>query len=239
MYIFKKIILKLLTPLIAVLKISLYYGMPQHLSRPTAIDLLEKRALESSAVYIEKNGNRAVIFKSRSQLWSFALNQITLNGIHAEFGVSWGKSITYFASRLPSEQTIFGFDSFYGLKEDFTGTHFTKGAFTTNGKLPKVPKNVVLLKGWFSEVLPDFLINNLAPFSFIHLDADTYESTKEVLDLIKDRINSGTIIIFDEYIGVPNWYNNEHKAWIELVEIKKFDYEYIAFSSQSTVLRIK
>lgn len=235
----KKIVLKFLTPLIAVLRISLYYAMPQHLSRPTAIDSLEKRALESSAVYIEKHGGRAVIFKSRSQLWSFALDQVAIKGIYAEFGVSWGKSITYFASRLPSDQTIFGFDSFLGLKEDFTGTHFTKGAFTTNGVLPKVPKNVVLFKGWFNEVLPDFLIQNLAPFSFIHFDADTYESTKEVLDLIKERITSGTIIVFDEYIGVPNWYNNEHKAWIELVDIKKLNYEYIAFSSQSTVLRIK
>lgn len=239
MHLSKKIVLKLLTPFIAVLRISLFYGMPQKLSRPTTIDFLEKRALESSAAYIEKFGSRAVIFQSRSQLWSFALNQITITGIYAEFGVSWGKSITYFASRLPLGQTIFGFDSFYGLKEDFTGTHFTKGAFTTNGTLPKVPKNVVLLKGWFNEVLPDFLVKNLAPFSFIHLDADTYESTKEVLDLIKDRIIPGTIIIFDEYIGVPNWYNNEHKAWIELVEIKKFQYDYIAFSSQSTVLRVK
>jgi len=235
---FKNIALRLFTPLIAILRIFLYYGLPQHMSRPTAIDLLEKRALESSAIYIEKNGSRAVIFKSRTQLWSFALNQITLNGICAEFGVSWGKSITYFASRLPAGQKIFGFDSFYGLKEDFSGTQFTKGAFTTNGVLPKVPKNVVLIKGWFNETLPGFLTDNLENFSFIHLDADTYESTKEVLDFIKDRITTGTIIVFDEYIGVPNWYNNEHKAWSELVRVKKLEYEYIAFSSQSIVLRI-
>lgn len=235
---FKNIALRLFTPLIAILRIFLYYGLPQHISRPTAIDLLEKRALESSAVYIEKNGSRAVIFKSRTQLWSFALNQITLNGIWAEFGVSWGKSITYFARRLPARQKIFGFDSFYGLKEDFSGTQFTKGAFTTNGVLPKVPENVVLIKGWFNETLPGFLTDNLENFSFIHLDADTYESTKEVLDFIKDRITTGTIIVFDEYIGAPNWYNNEHKAWSELVRVKKLEYEYIAFSSQSIVLRI-
>ena len=236
---FKNIILKLLAPFIATFRIFLYYGLPQRLSRPTAIDLLEKRALESSAEYIEKNGSSAVVFKTRSQLWSFALNQITLNGIHAEFGVSWGKSITFFANRLPPEQTIFGFDSFQGLKEDFAGTQFTKGAFTTGGELPKVPKNVVLIKGWFNEMLPVFLTNNLEHFSFIHLDADTYDSTKVVLDLLEDRIISGTIVVFDEYIGVPNWFNNEHKAWSELVKIKKIEYEYIAFSPQSAVLRIK
>ena len=234
----KNIALRVLTPLIAILKIFLYYGLPQHMSRPTAIDLLEKRALESSAIYIEKNGSRAVIFKSRTQLWSFALNQVTLNGIYAEFGVSWGKSITYFANRLPAGQKIFGFDSFYGLKEDFTGTHFTKGAFTTKGVLPKVPKNVELIKGWFDETVPSFLEENPEAFSFIHLDADTYESTKEVLDLLEERITTGTIIVFDEYIGVPNWYNNEHKAWSELVRTKKLEYEYIAFSSQSIALKI-
>jgi predicted O-methyltransferase YrrM len=235
---FKNFTLYLLKPLIAILRIFLYYGLPQHISRPTAIDFLEKRALESSADYIEKNGSHAVIFKSRTQLWSFALNQVTLSGIYAEFGVSWGKSITYFAKRLQPGRIIFGFDSFYGLKEDFSGTHFTKGAFTTKGVLPKVPKNVVLNKGWFGETLPGFLLKNLESFSFIHLDADTYESTKEVLDLIKDRITSGTIIVFDEYIGVPNWYNNEHKAWSEFIAATKLEYKYIAFSSQSIALRI-
>ena len=235
---FKNFGFYLLKPLIKIFRIFLYYGLPQHMTRPTTIDFLEKRALESSAVYIEKNGGRASIFRSRTQLWSFALNKVTLSGVYAEFGVSSGKSITYLANRLPSEQIMFGFDSFYGLKEDFSGTHFTKGTFTTGGILPKVPKNVVLNKGWFSETLPGFLLKNLGPFSFIHLDADTYESTKEVLDLIKERITSGTIIVFDEYIGVPNWYNNEHKAWIEFIAVTKLEYEYIAFSSQSIAIRI-
>ena len=75
-----------------------------------------------------------------------------------------------------------GFDSFQGLKEDFWGTTFTKGAFSTNRKIPSFPNNVKLVEGWFNETLPSFLQEHATNFSFIHLDADTYTSTKEILD---------------------------------------------------------
>lgn len=225
-------------PLISILKIFLYYALPERIVRPTAIDILEMRALESSALYIENNGKNAMIFRSRPNLWSFALNQVATKGIFIEFGVSWGKSINYFAKRLPKDKTIFGFDSFQGLRENFTGTGFGKEAFTTGGKLPKVPDNVVLVKGWFKDTLPSFLEQNLNTISFIHMDADTYESTKEVLDLVADRIKFGTIVVFDEYIGNPNWINNEYKAWKEFVAKKNINYQYIAFSPQAAVVRV-
>jgi hypothetical protein len=72
----------------------------------------------------------------------------------------------------------------------------------------------------------------------MHLDADTYDSTKIVLELTADRIKPGTIIVFDEYFGYPNWQNNEAKAWKEFVEFYKRDYAYIAFSSQSVAIKV-
>ena len=230
--------MRILNPFIGLIRICLFYGLPSRITRPTTIDVLENRALESSAKYIEANGKNAMIFKDRADLWSFAINKTNNNGLFAEFGVSWGKSLKYLSACLPKNQTIFGFDSFQGLQEDFLGTPFTKGTFTTNLKIPAFPSNVILIKGWFSETLPNFLQNYDQHFSFIHLDADTYDSTKIVLELTANRIKSGTIVIFDEYFGYPNWQNNEAKAWKDFVEFYKKDYTYIAFSSQSVAIKV-
>jgi hypothetical protein len=51
----------------------------------------------------------------------------------------------------------YGFDSFYGLQENWKGGWFSKNHFSLNGKSPKVNKNVKLIKGWFKNTLPIFL----------------------------------------------------------------------------------
>jgi len=234
----KNVLIKFLSPLITFFRIINYNALPTRLIRPTAIDALYDRAQVSSAKYIEQNISTAMIFKERTELWSYALDSVTVNGINLEFGVSWGKSINYFSKILGPERKIFGFDSFLGLKQDFFGTPFTQKSFSTGGSLPRVNKNVELIVGWFSETLPEFLLSHVELFSFVHLDADTYESTIEVLDLISDRITLGTVIVFDEYIGIPNWMNNEYRAWAEFVEKRNLKYQYIAFSPQSVAIKI-
>ena len=97
----------------------------------------------------------------------------------------------------------------------------------------------MLIHGWFADTLPTFLKEHSSPFNFIHMDADTYESTKQVLDLIGSRIIAGTIIVFDEYQGNPNWINCEYKAWQEFVSLHKINYQYLAFSPQSATLIVK
>jgi hypothetical protein len=71
------------------------------------------------------------------------------------------------------------------------------------------------------------------------MDADTYESTKCVLDLIRSRITTGTIIVFDEYLGNPNWVNCEFRAWQEFAGLHKITYQYLAFSPQAAALIVK
>jgi predicted O-methyltransferase YrrM len=234
----KNISAKLLIPFISLVKLIFFYALPSRLIKPTAIDVLNDLTQESSARYIDENIDHAMIFNQRTDLWSYSINSVSVNGMYVEFGVSWGKSINYISKILKSGQTITGFDSFLGLKEDFLGTKFTKNSFSTGGKIPKVGKNVELRVGWFSDTIPKFLSERSDLFSFIHMDADTYTSTTEVLELIKDRISDGTILVFDEYIGVPNWQNNEYKAWTEFVRKYKIKYQYIAFSSQAVAIRV-
>lgn len=234
----KNLLIKILWPYISLKKTIFFYALPAKLSNPTSIDYLKGRVLQSSAVFIEENCSKAIIFSTRDKFWDYAISLADKQKIFAEFGVSWGKSINYFAKKLPKETIIYGFDSFEGLREDFTGTSFARGSFSTNGELPKVPKNVKLIRGWFENSLPGFLNEIQGNFGLIHLDADTYESTRLVLELLGNRIASGCIVMFDEYQGVPNWENHEHKAWTEFAKRHKIKYEYIAFAPQGAMIRI-
>lgn len=227
-----------LRPLIILSKLVFLNALPTRLAKPNTIDLLEVRAQESSAEFVESFGNKAMLFRDREEFWRYAVKRVSIEGIYAEFGVSWGKSLSRLVNFAPPNSQFYGFDSFQGLQEDFTGTNFGVGAFSTGGVLPKVPTNVKLVPGWFRDSVPEFLNTVHQNFCFVHLDADTYESTIEVLKLIRKRISSGCIIVFDEYIGVPNWQNHEHKAWTEFVSKYRIKYEFIAFAPQGAALRI-
>jgi len=219
-------------------KLIFLYALPTRLVKPTTIDLLDIRAQETSAEFVESFGKNAMLFREREEFWKYAINQVSIPGIYAEFGVSWGKSLTRLANFAPRDSLFYGFDSFQGLQEDFTGTNFAVGAFSTGGVLPKVPANVKLVPGWFRDSIPKFLREIDYDFCFLHLDADTYDSTIEVLTLIRKRITSGCIVVFDEYIGVPNWQNNEHKAWSEFTKKHRIKFEFIAFAPQGAALRV-
>ena len=108
-------------------------------------------------------------------------------------------------------------DSFEGLKGDWYGSDAPSGTFGLGGQPPKVISNVTLVKGWFDNTLPIFLSGHPGVFSFLHLDADTFEWTALVLDLIKDRIAN------DEYIGLPNWQKGEFLAWQQFCERPRVD----------------
>lgn len=191
--------------------------------------ILEKNAVISSAKYAEKNMKDAIIFTSnkKREMWDCAISKIKIDGFLAEFGVFQGESINYL-SKLIYPKIIFGFDSFYGLEEDFILDH-PKGSFNLNGIVPKIKENVKLVQGSFSKSLPLWLKNNSGVFSFLNIDCDTYESTSTVLNLIgPKRIVPGTIILFDEYFGFYGWEKCEFKAWQEFCKKHKIKYKYLA-----------
>jgi len=202
------------------------------------IRIVTRRAAESSADYIEAHLDRAQIFHRREQVWDYALSKVTLDGLYAEFGVFEGHSINHVADRIGGK-TIYGFDSFEGLKEDWAGTWYGAGHFTLHGKMPAVRTNVTLIKGWFDATVPSFLVDHPdKPFAFLHLDADTYESTKLVLALLADRIVSGTVVVFDDYLGFTNWRNGEHRAWKQFVAERGLTYRYLAFGTTPTAVLV-
>lgn len=206
--------------------------------RPKALTLVEmawQRARASSLDYVDAHMQHALIFSSRKALWEFAVRDIRSNGIAVEFGVWEGYSIKHFAKHFP---IVYGFDSFRGLHEDWVGHDLLKGTFDLKGALPSVPANVQLVPGLFDQTIPPFLQEHRENFSFVHVDSDTYEAATTVLSLIGDRLESGTVLVFDEYFGYHGWQLGEYRAWQELVAKHNLKYEYIACSEHQVALRL-
>lgn len=178
------------------------------------------------------------------------------NGLFLEFGVYQGKTITMCSNLLP-HVTFHGFDSFEGLPEEWEllmpgDDRVQKAKVVPAGhfkvdKLPVVPSNVILHKGWFNESLPGWKEKYLKEDSYIswlNLDADLYSSTIYVLNELNDYIKPGCVIRFDELVDwrlegflcqghrgpkdlhsprrpkpkYSNWPNHEWKALLEWME---------------------
>ena len=206
---------------------------------PRASNILFNRAVDASADYVEKNMPDAIIISSnlKSIMWKCAIDKAKVNGHIAEFGVYQGESINFLAD-LIYPKTIFGFDSFFGLEEDFV-LDLPKGSFNLNGVAPTVKENVKLVEGSFSDTLPKWLNENSGVFSLLNIDCDTYESTSTVLNFIgPERIVPGTLILFDEYLGYHGWKNCEFKAWQEYCNTYNVKYKYVAVCHLQTLVEI-
>ena len=140
---------------------------------------------------------------------------------------------------MDSDIKVHGFDSLRGLAENRTGSvGFVRGHFSLMGRLPLAERNVHLHTGLSSDTLPKFKEENQESLAFLHVDCDTYESTSQALRILGSQINPGSTIIFDEYIGYPGWQFGEFLAWTELVKTRCLDYEYLALSNQTALIRV-
>lgn len=195
------------------------------------------RALKASVDYLEQHMAEALGFDTQKELLAYCLSEASVPGHYLEFGVYTGGTIRYIAG-LKRDQTIHGFDSFEGLPEAWAGFRLGRAAFFKAGKLPRVPANVVLHKGWFSDTLPEWCEQATGPVAFVHIDCDLYSSTVDVLNGIADRLQPGTVIVFDEYFNYPNWERHEFKAWQEFVVKYRVTYEYLAYARQQVAVKV-
>lgn len=205
-------------------------------------DILFERAVEDSANYAESYMKDALIFldsnNSKERMLQYAMTKIDPKlELFLEFGVHNGESINKLAKIKPNV-TIHGFDSFEGLPFDWTGGGMEKGFFNLDGNMPQVTNNVILVKGLFEDTLPKWINYNHGGVAFMNIDCDIYESTKTVLDNLKTRIVSGTVILFDEYFGYPRWRDNEFKAWQEFCKNNNIKYEYLAMGQMQVLVKV-
>lgn len=207
------------------------------LTASTGFDLeLQRVAHQDAAAYAYEHFRAAHYFQSKKSLYDYLIPMLqNANGLCLEFGVFKGATINYFAQNLPQSHWH-GFDSFEGLPEAWAGSGMSKGAFSLEGKLPKVYPNVTLHKGWFDQTAPAFFKSNDTKVDFVHMDADLYSATETALQAITPNMVDGTLILFDEYFGQIAWREHEHKAFQEWLKKHQLKAEALAYSSNGAVL---
>lgn len=136
-------------------------------------------------------------------------------GMFLQFGVFTGRSCNIIARRLQAlgGGVVYGFDSFKGLPEKWSNAgpfgDRPQGWFKLDS-LPEVEHNVELVVGYFNETLPSFVEKHLAttsaePLQLLHLDADLYSSTRDVLMELRPYIRPGCYILIDDLLNYPGF----------------------------------
>ena len=143
-----------------------------------------------------------------------------------EAGVWRGGTTIFMRAALKAyavtDRTVWAADSFQGLPQPdaekfpleakaYTGPIMTKSYKHFAVTLENVQKNfaaydmldsqVRFLQGWFSETLPNAPIERLA---VMRLDGDFYESTRDGLANLYDKLSIGGYAIIDDY-GTDSW----------------------------------
>jgi predicted O-methyltransferase YrrM len=193
-------------------------------------------ALAETVEYIKSDMSDALIRKNAFDVLTFASKRVRLDGLFLEFGVSTGATIAHIARAHP-KRTIHGFDSFDGLPEAWSGFSLDKGAFRRSSP-PPVPTNVELHVGWFDDTLAPFLAEHDGPVALVHIDSDLYSSAKTILDELAPRIQTGTIIVFNEYFNYPNWKQHEFRAFQEFCAANGVDYTYLCWGMYEVAVEI-
>lgn len=196
---------------------------------------LQRRALSQTVDFVEKNMATTKSFTDNISLLQYSLNLTKNDGLFLEFGVYKGKTINFIASNI--DQQVYGFDSFEGLPEDWRDK-YEKGTFKVD-ELPKVKKNVKLIKGWFDNTLPQFVEEHPKKCSFIHIDCDLYSSTKTIFNFLRNKITKNTIIVFDEFFNYHGWKEGEYKAFIEFIENNNLKFEYVGYNRYGEQVAVK
>jgi len=135
-------------------------------------------------------------------LYQTALSTSHLNGCSAECGVYKGGGSVLIADVQPSRKH-YAMDTYEGFPDLFTEVdvqesgNFSDASYGAIQTLLCSRSNIVMLKGRFDESFD--LIQN-ERFSFVHVDSDLYESTRECIDFFYPRMLPGGMMLFDDYL---------------------------------------
>ena len=128
------------------------------------------------------------------------VRQQNVPGYTAELGVYRGGTSKMIALEMP-DRTHYAFDTFAGLKnatpehDKHKNDDFSDVDFSAVAALLSDP-NIVIKAGYFPETVADMAD---ATFSFVHIDADTYQSTHDALIYFYPRLSPGGFIVIDDY----------------------------------------
>lgn len=163
----------------------------------------------------------SMIGRARMNNLHHCLDLIRNDGIPGdviECGVWRGGAVIFITAYMKThglkDRRVFMADSFEGLppprrtdEPDLSADKYPQLAIS----LEDVIKNfqaydlwdgsVEVLKGWFSDTLPDAPIDQLA---LLRADGDLYSSTRDILDNLYDKVVPGGVVIIDDFGIVPS-----------------------------------
>jgi len=121
-----------------------------------------------------------------------------------EVGTWRGGTAGLFSLMLP-KKTVYAADTFEGIVKASKWEHYKDKTHSdtseklVNDFLSKTLKvtNYKILKGIFPEDTGETVANK--PLSFVYLDVDVYQSTKDAFEYIWDQVSVGGIVTFDDY----------------------------------------
>lgn len=124
-----------------------------------------------------------------------------VDGDVAELGVAYGASAKLLSMGLPTGKNLHLFDTFEGLPETTAadGMRFQAGEFESS--LEDVRRYVGTERVHYYPGLFPATAEPLGDrrFSFVHLDADLYESTLAALQFFYQRLSRGGILLCHDY----------------------------------------
>lgn len=177
-------------------------------SVPTCMAMLKQAAIDAADVILDNANHIKILASGRTLISDDRLETIrkkvkltsTLPGEMAEFGCYRGGSAKVIAATV-HEKTLHVFDTFEsGIPSDDTEPEgHKKGEFSTSfGEVCTflTGLDVKYHKGIFpntTEGLDDL------KFSFVHLDFDTFQSTRDALTWVWPRMVDNGIIVLDDY----------------------------------------
>lgn len=163
------------------------------------------------------------------------------NDVFAEFGVAEGDCVELLAKGC---HKLHLYDSFEGLPEAWH--KLPVGAFAcrppelsdmSDEIRERIADNnleIVIHKGMFDSILEHPNGGAAIQFGLVHMDADLYQSTMDVLERI--TIFPGQVFVFDEFYGFKNAEKHEQRAWYEFAEKRGLRFNYLARTAYSQVV---
>jgi O-methyltransferase len=141
---------------------------------------------------------------------------LTLPGEFAECGVWLGGS----AKVLLKGRPLHLFDTFKGMPDNDDPSGHAEGDFGDT--------SAVLVKDYLGDPVSVYYHIGKIPetfegledtrYSFVHIDVDLYQSTKDCLDYFLPRMVPGGVMVFDDY-GFPDYTESEKKAVDERIKV--------------------
>ena len=135
-----------------------------------------------------------------------------ISGDVVEFGCFVGTTSVFLAKEIEkwnTEKMLWLYDSFEGLPEKSREDENSLGEVFKKGELLATKKQLIanlrksgarkmpkITKGWFSELSKEQIPREI---SFAFLDGDYYLSILDPLNLIWENLQSGAIIVVDDY----------------------------------------